>query len=101
VASSSVYLLIVNLPLNGSERFRLVNAFFNRSINLNNSYALTIRMIINGQTKKIGKSFSSILMIKCIHQYMVPPFFSRNIQPHIAPLSAVCAARHWILYAAE
>ena len=68
-ANSSVYFVALNLQLNASERLQLVNGFFSRGINLDNTYALIVRMVINSQTMKIGEPFSSVLMYWSMYDF--------------------------------
>ena len=52
------YFVSLNVSLNATERIQLINAFFDNNVTLNSSYALTIQMIINTQTKDLS-SFHS------------------------------------------
>ena len=47
------YFIGLNLLLNATERLQLINQLFNNSNNVKSG--VTIRMIINDQTKKLGK----------------------------------------------
>jgi hypothetical protein len=45
----------LDITLNATQRLQLINGFYNGNINLNSSYALEIQMIINENTKQLGK----------------------------------------------
>ena len=53
----------LNISLNATERLNMANYFFNGNISLNDSYALTIQIIINTATNKLGKVHGKILML--------------------------------------
>ncbi len=49
------YYVALNISLNATERLELVNGLFNKNVNINSSYALTVHIIINNVTSKLGK----------------------------------------------
>lgn len=53
----------LNISLNATERLELVNYFYNGNISLNDSYTLTILIIINNVTNKLGKDHEKILIL--------------------------------------